>query len=74
MLANCDVIVIFPIYGQFRAIRKPDSEHIVFKTYIFINTNLFSYKNWKQPLTQLSHSSHIVTLGKGTTFAKKCWP
>ena len=23
--ANCDAIVIFPIYGQFGAIRKPDS-------------------------------------------------
>ena len=26
MLANCDVIVIFPIYGQFGAIWKPDSD------------------------------------------------
>ena len=25
MSANCDVIVIFPIYGQFGAIPKPDS-------------------------------------------------
>ena len=24
--ANCDVIVIFPIFGQFRAIQKPDFE------------------------------------------------
>ena len=24
MLVKCDVIVIFPIYGQFGAIRKPD--------------------------------------------------
>ena len=29
---NCDVIVIFRIYGQFGAIRKPDSGRIVFKT------------------------------------------
>ena len=42
---NCDVIVIFPIYGQFGAIRKPDSGRIVCKTYIFINSNLLSYKN-----------------------------
>ena len=48
MSANCDVIVIFPIYSQFGAIRKPDSEHIVCKTYIFINSNLLSYKKWKQ--------------------------
>ena len=26
MLANCDVIVIFPIYGQVGAIWKPDSD------------------------------------------------
>ena len=45
MSENCDVIVIFPIYGQFGAIRKPDSGRIVCKTYIFINSNLFSYKN-----------------------------
>ena len=38
MLENCDVIVIFPIYGLFRAIRKSESGRIVFKTYIFINS------------------------------------
>ena len=48
MSENCDVIVIFPIYGQFGAIRKPDSGRIVCKTYVFINSNLLSYKNWKQ--------------------------
>ena len=36
MPAHCDVIVIFPIFGQFAAIRKPDSRRIVCKTYIFI--------------------------------------
>ena len=45
MSTNCDVIVIFPIHGQFGAIRKPDSGRIVCKTYIFINSNLLSYKN-----------------------------
>ena len=48
MSANCDVIVIFPIYGQFWAIQKPDSGRIVCKTYIFINSNLSSYNHWKQ--------------------------
>ena len=43
--ANCDVIVIFPIYSQFAAIRKLDSGRMVYKTYIFINSNLLSYKN-----------------------------
>ena len=42
---NCDVIAIFPIYGQFGAIRKPDSGRVVCKTYIFISSNLLSYKN-----------------------------
>ena len=46
--ANYDVAVIFPIYGQFGAIRKPDSGGRVCKTYIVINSNLLSYKNWKQ--------------------------
>ena len=45
MPENFDVIAIFSIYGQFRAIRKPDSGCIVCKTYIFINSNLLSYKN-----------------------------
>ena len=45
MSKNCGVIYIFPIYDQFGAIRKPDSGRIVCKTYIFINSNLLSYKN-----------------------------
>ena len=42
---NCDVIAIFPIYGKFGAIRKPDSGRIVCETYIFIDSNLLSYQN-----------------------------
>ena len=42
-----DIIVIFPIYEQFWAIWKLDSENVC-KTYIFINSNLLSYKQWKQ--------------------------
>ena len=45
MSAICDVIVIFLIYGHFGAIWKPDSRRIVCRTYIFINSNLLSYKN-----------------------------
>ena len=26
--ANCEVIIIFPIYGQFGRIRKPDSRNV----------------------------------------------
>ena len=45
MSENLEVIVIFPIYGQFEAIRKPDSGRIICKTYVFIINNLLSYKN-----------------------------
>ena len=48
MLTNCEATVIFFIYGQFGAIWKPDSGCIVCKTYIFIESNLLFYKNWKQ--------------------------
>ena len=45
MSENCDAIVIFPIYGQFGGIRRPDYGRIVCETYIFIKSNLLSYKN-----------------------------
>ena len=45
MSANCGVIAIFPIYGQLGEIRKRNSGRIVYKTYIFIKSNLLSYKN-----------------------------
>ena len=48
MSANCDVIVFFPIYGQFAAIRMPDSGRTVYNIYVFINNNLLSYKTLKQ--------------------------
>ena len=44
MSTNGDVTVVFLIYGQFRAIGRPDSRCIVCKTYIFTNSNLLSYK------------------------------
>ena len=46
--ANCDIIVIFPIYDQSEAIWKPDSGRLVCKTYIFISLVLLSYKKRKQ--------------------------
>ena len=45
MSENCEVIFIFPVYDQFRAIQKPDSERIACKTYVFI----------KRYQAQLSH-------------------
>ena len=43
--ANCDVTIIFPVFGQFGAIWKPHSGRIVCKTYISIYSNFLSYKN-----------------------------
>ena len=48
ILVSCDVFVIFPIYRQLGAIWKTDSGRMICKTYIFINGNILSYKNWKQ--------------------------
>ena len=45
MSKNCEVIAIFPVYGQFGAVWKPDSGRLVCKTYIFINSKLLFYKN-----------------------------
>ena len=43
--ANSDINDIFPIYSQFGAIWKLDSACMVRKSYIFINSNLLTYKN-----------------------------
>ena len=48
MSKNYDVTLIFPIYGQFGAVWKPDSGRVVCKTYISTNSNHLSYKNGKQ--------------------------
>ena len=40
VLANCDVVVIFPVYGKFGAIRKLDSGHMVC-IYLFSSTATF---------------------------------
>ena len=58
MSLHCNVIVIFPIYGQFGAIQKPDSGRIV------CNSNLFISEKY---------ISHTNALSKCTIFAKKCW-
>ena len=38
MLANCDVIVNFPIYGQFGAIWKLDSRYTGFNNWHMLHT------------------------------------
>ena len=48
MSTNYDVIVVFWIFGQFGAVQRSDSGHRVCKSYVFSNSNLLSYENWKQ--------------------------
>ena len=52
MWVRCDVTVTFPIDDQFVAEQSGCwiQESMVCKTYIVINSNLSSYKNWKQNL------------------------
>ena len=45
MPGTCDVIVFFRIFGQFGAVRRPNSGHRICKSYVFSNSNLLSYKN-----------------------------
>ena len=45
MSENCDVIVIFWIFGQFGAVQRPVSGHRVCKTYVFSNSHFLFYKN-----------------------------
>ena len=55
---DCDVIVIFRIFGHFGAVRGADSGHRVCKTYVFINRTFSLAKTenkTKKSLTQLSH-------------------
>ena len=60
MSANCDVIVFFPIYGQFAAIQKSYSGRMTYKTYIFITVTITVYlskseSRTKKSLTRLAY-------------------
>ena len=52
---DCDVIVIFGIFDQFGAVRRPDSGHKVCKSYFSINSNLMPENRTIRSITQLSH-------------------
>ena len=49
MPAKFDVIVIFLIYGQFGAIRKPDAGRIIYKTYISLTVTFILQKMKTEP-------------------------
>ena len=70
-LQKCSVIVIFPIYDQFGDICKPNSRRIICKTYIFINSKLLSYENWKQNLKISNTAVTLLLWVKALFFTKK---
>ena len=45
--ANPDVIVFYQFMAPVCSYPEPDAGHMVYKTYIFINSNLLSRKNRK---------------------------
>ena len=45
MLENCDVIVIFWVFAQFGAVRRPNSGRRACKPYVFSDSNPLPYKN-----------------------------
>ena len=49
---------------------SPDSESMVYKSYVFINRNLLSYKNWKQNYKISTTALILLLLTKGTTLPK----
>ena len=61
MSKNCDVIVIFRIFGKFGAVRRPDSEHRVWKSCLQSQSVIVTFcltktgNRTKKSLTQLSH-------------------
>ena len=61
ILANCDAIVIFPIYGQFGAIQKPDSEHCFHNTALNKGTIIAKKANFLQ--TKCWHQQNQEHLG-----------
>ena len=71
MCENCDIIGFFRIYGQFQAIGKPDFGRMVYKTYIFNNTNLISYKTSKQNQKICNTTQRYYFCQKLLVFCKK---
>ena len=76
MFANFNVIIIFPIYDQFGAIRTPDSGRAVCKAFSLIVTFYHSKteNRTKKSLTQLSRYSfewRCYFCPKMLTFCKK---
>ena len=74
MSTNCNVIVIFPSYGQFKSIWKPDCGCIVCSAYLFINSKLLFQKKLETEIKSLFHTALTLLLWVNILFLpKKCW-
>ena len=62
MPANFGVIVVFLIYGQSGAIRKPDSGRIIYKTYISLTVTFYLTKNENRTKKSLSNTAATILL------------
>ena len=69
MSENYDVIYFFQIYGQFGAIRKPDSGRMSIKL-IFSSIVTF-YLTKTENRTKISLKYYTISLSKGTIFVRK---
>ena len=58
MAENYDLIVIFPLYGQFGAIQKADSRRIVYKTCISLIVTFYLTKTENRTKISLPQISH----------------
>ena len=70
----------FPTYGPFAVIWKPESGRMVYKIYIFINSDFLRYETWKQNW-EISNTAQILLLWVKVLFLpenadllqKNCW-
>ena len=72
-MMSCQKIVTSLLFFQFMANLKQSGNGIldtVCKTYIFINSNLLSYKNWKQN-SKISNTALALTLWVKILFSPK---
>ena len=67
MSANCEVTVFFQIYGQFAAFQKS----MVYKTYIFIKSNLTETENRTNTALPLLLWVKVLFLPKNEDFLQK---
>ena len=70
---NCDVFVIFPVYSQFGAIRKPDYGHIICET-TFLSIVTFYLTKSANRTKKAFYQKMLIYCKKMLTSTKLIWP